>query len=231
MHEWYNKRQTPEPRHIDQLMGHCEQHMQENSTQKNVYFCLLQWKKIPFQICKKNGPRKGKLLPCFLFCNSHFPLWDLSVWALVCVYICCGIANVPFQLRCERQTKWKNGAPSLDVQQKNIYKRMCLHVRKSVANIVDSVCWHLIIYKSICKCERRMEWCELLLLLLLLQLCGAIRVLCHVHILYPLQKRNVMTFVLMQWKIRTSLNGTHTHKHIENANAHEFIEIALIKGT
>lgn len=51
------------------------------------------------------------------------------------------MANVPFQLRCERQTKWKNGAPN--VQQNEM--DMCM------VNIVDSVCWHLIIYKSICK--------------------------------------------------------------------------------
>lgn len=109
-------------------MGHSEQHMQENPTQKKRIFLFTAMKENSVSDLQKKMVREKKnFCRVFFFATLifHFEIYLCERWYVCTMYICCGIANVPFQLRCERQTKWKNGAPSLDVQQK-IYKNGCV---------------------------------------------------------------------------------------------------------
>lgn len=91
--------------------------------------------------------------------------------------------NVPFQLRSERQTKWKNAMP---IASDRILHRNIMYG----ANIVDSVCWHLIIYKSISEVKTKQ--------MMSLNICfGIVGDVCIVHASVRVVQSKCIAFILM----------------------------------
>lgn len=147
----------------------CHQHM-ERVQRKHERFLFVVIKRKPAfkkEKRKKRNPyeKRESFLPylalrvyeyvcvhSFSFSPLSLPFLDILrfICSSLCTqYICCGIANVPFQLRCEKQTKWKNGAPDARRRNKRCVYRVC------IAGVqLTLFAGILIIYKSICKVEK-----------------------------------------------------------------------------